>query len=212
MNREKLIVPAIIAKTKDELNNRVNKVKDVVELIQLDVMDGKFVQNTSLDFDFNLPDTTCRFEAHLMINNPEEWINKNWTKVDTILVHYESCNEPNRVIDLVKNRKKQIGFAINPETPIKSIKQHLDEIDQVLVMTVNPGFYGSPFLPETLDKIAELRRMKPGLNIEVDGGITDSTIGAVDKAGANMFVSGSYIVKSENVKKAIDNLKDQLID
>jgi len=77
-----------------------------------------------------------------------------------------------------------------------------------LIMTVNPGFYGSSFLPEMLDKISSLRKLKPYLDIEVDGGITDKTIGLVDKAGANMFVSGSYIIKSSDVEKSIETLRD----
>jgi ribulose-phosphate 3-epimerase len=99
---------------------------------------------------------------------------------------------------------------LNPETSIEKISSFIDDIDQVLIMTVNPGFYGSPFLPEMLDKIRELRNLKPDLNIEVDGGITDKTIDLVDKAGANMFVSGSYIMKSKNVEDSINNLKKRL--
>ena len=131
-------------------------------------------------------------------------------KVDTILVHYESCNNHNKIISVVKNKDKKIGFVLNPETPIQRLTDFLDDIDQVLIMTVNPGFYGSPFLPEMLDKIIELRNMKPELNIEVDGGITDKTIDLVDKAGANMFVSGSYIMKAENVNEPISNLKKHI--
>ena len=99
---------------------------------------------------------------------------------------------------------------MNPETSIEKLSSFIDDIDQVLIMTVNPGFYGSPFLPEMLDKIRELRNLKPDLNIEVDGGITDKTIDLVDKAGANMFVSGSYIMKSKNVEDSINNLKKRL--
>jgi len=165
----------------------------------------------SLFFDFTLPKTTCRFEAHLMIQNPEQWIENHWKKVDMILVHSESCTNPQQIISAVKKRGKKIGFVLNPKTPIQKLSSFLDEIDQVLIMTVNPGFYGSPFLPEMLEKVAELRDLKSDLDIEVDGGITDKTIGLVDKAGANMFVSGSYIVKSPNVQAAIDRLKKQLV-
>jgi ribulose-phosphate 3-epimerase len=110
----------------------------------------------------------------------------------------------------VKRIDKKIGFVLNPETQIHEIVRYLDQIDQVLIMTVKPGFYGSPFLPQMLDKIIELRTLKSDLDIEVDGGITDETIGLVDTAGANMFVSGSYIVKSNDVAKAIRLLKDNI--
>ena len=210
MENKKRIIPAIIAKTQDEMNENLSKVIDFVDIIQLDVMDNKFVPNTSLYFDFNLPKSSCLFEAHLMIEKPERWIEKNWKKVDTILIHYESCNNPAKIISQVKNNDKKVGFVLNPETSIENISSFLDDIDQVLIMTVNPGFYGSPFLPEMLEKISELREMKPSIDIEVDGGITDKTIGLVDKAGANMFVSGSYIVKSQNVKESIEILKQKV--
>ncbi|MCK4365150.1 MAG: ribulose-phosphate 3-epimerase [Thermoplasmatales archaeon] len=203
----KTIIPAIIAKSQEELDELLSKVTDIVEIAQLDVMDEKFVPNTSLFFDFRLPKTSCLFEAHLMIEDPETWIKDNWQKVDTILVHYESCNDPKSIISNVKNKGKKVGFVLNPETPIQNLSDFIDDINQVLIMTVNPGFYGSPFLPEMLDKITELRNMKPDLDIEVDGGVTDKTISLVDKAGANMFVSGSYIMKAKNVEDSINSLK-----
>ncbi|KYK27195.1 hypothetical protein AYK20_02950 [Thermoplasmatales archaeon SG8-52-1] len=212
MSNKKEIIPAIIAKTQDELDNLIDKLGVLVETAQLDIMDNRFVPNISLFFNFKLPKSSLKFEAHLMIEDPEIWIEKNYQKVDTILIHYESCNNPKKIIDEVKKRKKRVGFVLNPETPIKNILGFIDDIDQVLIMTVNPGFYGSPFLPEMLDKIRELRDIKPNIDIEVDGGITDKTIDLVNKAGANMFVSGSYIMKSDNVRKSIDNLKKIIIN
>ncbi len=210
MFKKKKIIPAIIAKTQEELDASLSKVVNLIEIAQLDIMDEKFVPNTSLFFDFKLPETSCFFEAHLMIEKPEVWIKDNWHKVNTILVHYESCNNPKSIISDVKDKDKKIGFVLNPKTPVENLSSFIDDIDQVLIMTVNPGFYGSPFLPEMLDKITELRNMKPDLDIEVDGGITDKTIDLVDKAGANMFVSGSYIIKAKNVKESINSLKKQL--
>ena len=203
----KIIIPAIIAKSQEELDKALSKITDIVEIAQLDVMDNKFVPNTSLFFDFKVPKTSCLFEAHLMIDDPETWIENNWQKVGTILVHYESCKDPKGIITNVKNKGKKVGFVLNPETSNQNLKDFIDDINQVLIMTVNPGFYGSPFLPEMLDKITELRNMKPDLDIEVDGGVTDKTISLVDKAGANMFVSGSYIMKVKNVEDSINSLK-----
>jgi len=207
MDHKKIIIPAIIAETQQQLLERINKVKDYSVIIQLDIMDGVFVPNRSIDFDFKLPKTNCRFEAHLMINNPMEWINKNWKKIDMALIHFESCKNHMEIIKTVKKLGRKVGFALNPETPVEKVREYLNDIDQILVMTVNPGFYGSSFLPETLGKIREIRRMKPDLNIEVDGGINPDTIRRVHDAGANMFVSGSYIVKSDDVKKAMDVLR-----
>ncbi len=208
MKNRKIIVPAIIAKTQNELNENLNKVKDFSELAQLDIMDETFVPNSSLDFDFDVSGSNMRFEAHLMINNPMEWIEKNRMKVNTIIVHFESCKNPTDVIRFVKNKGKKIGFALTPETQVNNIEAYLDDIDQLLIMTVNPGFYGSKFLPETMKKISEVRKIKPNLDIEVDGGITPDTIKLVNDAGANMFVSGSYIIKSVNVKESIDTLRN----
>jgi ribulose-phosphate 3-epimerase len=207
---KKEIIPAIIAKNQKEFEENIKKVAGFVNIIQLDFMDNKFVLNNSIDFDFKIPKTNCKFEAHLMIENPEEWIEKNYKKVDIILVHFESAKQPKKIIDLVKNKNKKIGFVLNPETSIEKIKKYLDEIDQVLIMTVNPGFYGSPFLPYMIEKIKDLRKLKPYLNIEVDGGITPETISSADRAGANLFVSGSFIVKSEDIKQAINKLKIKL--
>lgn len=208
---KKMIIPAIIAKNEDELKKRILKVKDHVEIIQLDFMDGKFVPNESINFDFDLPDTNCKFEAHLMVEDPNLWIEKNHSKVDTILAHFESIDNPEKTIDLIKKYDKKAGFVLNPETKIDEIKDYIDDLEQILIMTVKPGFYGSKFLPEMERKIKKLREIAPDIDIEVDGGISDETIEIVNRAGANLFVSGSYIVKSEDVKKRVDTLKNLVI-
>lgn len=203
---KKIVIPAIIAKNQTELELRIKKVQNFAEIIQLDFMDGVFVSNHSIDFDFKIPKIDCFFEAHLMLKNPLDWIVKNFSKVDMILTHYEALSNPQMVIDFVRNEGKKIGFVLNPETSVDELFDYLDQLDQILIMTVNPGFYGSPFLPEIVNKISELREIAPKLDIEVDGGITDKTIDIVDEAVANMFVSGSYILKSKNIKQAFDRL------
>jgi len=208
MTLKKYIIPAIIAKNQEELATHLTKVIDYVDVIQLDVMDNIFVPNTSLFFDFELPQSPVRFEAHLMVKDPAAWIENNGEKVDMILVHSESDMVPADIIQQVRDCGKQFGFVLNPDTPLTALDDVLDDIDQVLIMTVQPGFYGSPFLPEMLEKIRALRQLKPDLAIEVDGGITDATIPSVEKAGANLFVSGSYIVKSEKVQQAIHTLEE----
>lgn len=201
------IIPAVIAESQEELSEKVKLVKSYAKLIQLDIMDGIFTQNKSIDFDFKLPKTNCKFEAHLMVKNPDKWVKDNWQKVDIILIPIESCKNPQQIISFLKRRKKRVGFAINPETPIRKIRDYLDDIDQVLIMTVNPGFYGSKFLPETLEKVRQLRKLKPKMDIEVDGGINPETIKIARASGANLFVSGSYIFNSPNPKEAIENLQ-----
>jgi len=202
----KIIIPALIAKTQEELDHSLCKVGGHADLLQLDIMDGKFVPNASLDFDFRLPERKYKFEAHLMIVDPEEWIKKNWKKADTLIAHIESVKNPEKLIQIVRDKGQKVGFALNPETPVSRIADYLDLIDQVLVMTVNPGFYGSKFLPETMDKVRKLRQLREGLDIEVDGGIKPDTICMPDDAGANLFVSGSYLIHSDNFKENMENL------
>ncbi len=208
--RPQPIIPAIIAKSQSELNEKIGKVATYVNLIQLDIMDGKFVPNTSIDFDFTLPTTSCEYEAHLMIVDPVSWIRHHADKVHTILAHIESVQDPAALIKQVRQKDKKVGFVLNPETSLDAIKAYLNDIDQVLVMTVNPGFYGSPFLPQMVDKIAALRKEAPALDIEVDGGITPDTLLQVYRAGANMFVSGSYILKAPDVEEALQHMKNML--
>ncbi|MFH1787984.1 MAG: ribulose-phosphate 3-epimerase [Candidatus Altiarchaeota archaeon] len=202
------IIPAVIAKTQGELDDILARVLPVADTLQLDIMNGLFVPNHSLDFDFSLPETDAHFEAHLMVDEPFRWITENITKVNTVLAPIETCKNPEETIDLVKENNRRMGFVLNPETPLTMITPYLESLDQVLIMTVNPGAYGAPFLPEVLPKISELRRMRPDVDIEVDGGITPDTIGRVFEAGANMFVSGSYIVKSDDPGDAVNTLKN----
>lgn len=207
---KKIIIPAVIATSQKELDAILDEIQNHASLLQLDIMDGKFVPSHSLDFDFKLPEEKYTYEAHLMTANPEEWIDKYGKKVNTIIAHIESTKNPEELIKTVKNMGRKVAFALNPETKIDAIKNYLDEIDQVLIMTVNPGFYGSPFLPETLEKIKMLRKLKPELDIEVDGGIKPNTIERVHEAGANMFVSGSYLIQAENPKENMNILKNKI--
>jgi ribulose-phosphate 3-epimerase len=199
---KKEVIPSLIAKNQKELNERFSKIKSQFRICQLDVMDGKFVKNKSLMFNFKLPKGKFKYEAHLMVKNPKVWIIKNWKKADTIIFHIESTNDFKYLIKLIKSKKRKVGIAINPKTNVKKIIPFLNSIDMVLIMTVIPGKYGSKFLPNVLKKVKEIRKLKPKLNIEVDGGINNKTIARAKKAGANRFILGSYLQKSKNVKKA----------
>lgn len=206
----KIIIPAVIAKTQKELDDILNKIGDRASLLQLDVMDGKFVPNNSLDFDFKVPEEGYQFEAHLMVENPGEWVDRNHEKVETIIAHFEAVANPQKLIKSIKSRKKRAAFALNPETEIAQIRDFLPELDQILIMTVHPGFYGSSFLPQMMDKVRTLRDTRPDLDIEVDGGIKPDTIEMVDEAGANMFVSGSYLIRSDDIQERINILKNRI--
>ena len=209
---KKNIVPAVIAKSQEDLAGILYKISDNANLVQLDIMDGEFVPNQSLDFDFRLSQEKFTYEAPLMVNDPNEWIGSFGKRVDTIIAHFESPSTSPDTIRLIKKKGKKAALALNPETAVEKITDYLDDLDQVLIMTVNPGFYGSPFLPEVMGKITKLRALKPDLDIEVDGGITPETIEIVDKAGANLFVSGSYLVKSDNMQDRINLLYRMIQD
>ena len=209
---KKNIVPAVIAKSQEDLAGILYKISDNANLVQLDIMDGKFVPNQALTFDFRVSQDKFTYEAHLMVNDPNEWIGSFGKRVDTIIAHFESPSTSPDTIRLIKKKGKKAALALNPETAVEKITDYLDDLDQVLIMTVNPGFYGSPFLPEVMGKITKLRALKPDLDIEVDGGITPETIEIVDKAGANLFVSGSYLVKSDNMQDRINILYRMIQD
>jgi ribulose-phosphate 3-epimerase len=145
-----------------------------------------------------------------MVNNPIKWIKKHGKKVDIILLHIESFSNKSEIyqaIEIVRKMNKKVGLCINPETPAKKLVPFLNIIDQVLFMTVHPGRYGAKFLPTTLKKVKEIRSINPYIDLEVDGGITSKTIGIAMRAGANKFVSGSYLIKSKSIKKAINTLR-----
>lgn len=202
---KKIILPSIIANSQKDLDERINNVKNSSGTFHLDIMDGKFVKNKSLMFDFKVLKRK-KYQAHLMVRNPVPWINKNEKKVKMIIFHPEPFKNNKKIleiIDLIKSKRRKIGLAINPGTSIEKIRPYLEHIDLVLIMTVNPGKYGSKFLPQTLKKVKQLKKIKPSLNIEVDGGINNKTIKKASNAGASIFVSGSYIQKSDNPKETI---------
>ncbi|MEK6858550.1 MAG: ribulose-phosphate 3-epimerase [Nanoarchaeota archaeon] len=196
------ITPSIIARSQAELEERIHKLNPLKPLhLHLDIMDGTFVKRTSLEFSFIVPPPYTS-EAHLMVRNPKGWLVKNHAQIDSFIVHYESETHLHECIKLAKHYKKKIGVALNPETNNEDVTQYLKLIDKVLIMTVHPGKYGSPFLPEMLEKIKHIRKLAPKLNIEVDGGITPETIKACRDAGANQFVIGSFLQNAKNVKDA----------
>jgi ribulose-phosphate 3-epimerase len=154
------------------------------------------VENRSLDFDFNLSEANIRIEAHLIVSEPEVWIERLHDQVDTFLVHYESCRNPEGIIKLARHKEKRIGFALNSETTLDAIKLFLPSLNLVLIMMVDPKTPGKPLVEIAAEKVRKLRNILPKMDIEVDGGINPDTIGIVNRAEANKFVSYSYIYAS----------------
>ena len=202
------IIPTLIAKNQEELDILINKYKDYFKYFQVDIMDGKFVKNKSNWFNFELP-KNFTYEAHLMVNNPEKWIGKNYKQFDILIANFEKVKNPMKLIEFVKNKKKKLGFALNPETPINKVFPYLKYLDRVLILTAHPGKYGAEFLSEILYKIKLLRMNYKG-NIEVDGHIDPKYIKLCKDKGSNLFAVGSYLKNSKNISKSKKELKKVL--
>jgi ribulose-phosphate 3-epimerase len=204
------IIPAIIAKDFIELQEKIEKVEPYVKWAQIDVMDGQFVNNKTWNNPSDLKNlkTRLNLEAHLMVQNPERFIN-NWiiSGIKRIVIHSESTGQPKEVIQKIKQAGLKVGLAINPETSIKVLDQFINQLDLALIMTVKPGRGGQEFLRKTLNKVKSLRQKYPDIDIEVDGGINLKTAPLVIEAGANLLVSGSAIYNSHNIEEVIKNLK-----
>lgn len=181
----------------------------------LDVMDGRFVPNITFGpmiIDFIRKTTTKVCDVHLMIVEPEKYV-EDFKKAgaDILTVHLEACTHLHRNIEQIKSLGMKAGVALNPHTPVEALKEVLHDIDVVLIMSVNPGFGGQKFIPNTLNKISTLRRMidEKGLatKIEIDGGVTLQNAPDIIKAGAHVLVAGNTVFKSKDPKDTIAQLK-----
>lgn len=200
------IIPAILAKTFDEFQSMVKKIEPYTDLVHLDIADGEFVPNKTIDGYGELQkiNTNLNFEVHLMVKNPENIID-HWLKTKAVryLVHWESTNEYDAVINSFGMNGKEFGFVFSPGTDYTAIEPCIDKVNLVQFMTVDPGFYGSPFLPEVLEKIRNFHSQYPAKIIQVDGGIKPEIVKLVESAGASRAAVGSYIFKSGNIEKAL---------
>jgi len=197
MTVNSLVVPAILTDDKDELEAMARKVETFAPFVQVDIMDGKFVPSSSIhprelaDLDLKIP-----FEVHLMVEEPLEYLEDcRRAGAQKVIFHYEATREPSKVIARAKGLGMMVGLAVNPETPLSDFLHLLEEIDGVLFLSVNPGFYGMPFIPEVLDKLVELREAAPDLRTGIDGGIKEGNIAEVAKTGVDDICVGSAIMK-----------------
>ena len=213
----RMIAPSILSADFGRLAEEIRAVDQAgADLIHIDVMDGHFVPNLTIGpgvVKALRPHTRLLFDVHLMIDNPECFIDAfAEAGSDIITVHAEATVHLHRLIQRIKEHELKAGVSINPATPVSVLENILEDVDLVLVMTVNPGFGGQQLISSALAKVAELRalinrRQLPVL-LEVDGGINADTIEAADEAGANIFVAGSAVFSTDDYAGIINRLKN----
>ncbi len=214
--QQTMIAPSILSADFSRLGDEV---RDVVasgaDVIHIDVMDGHFVPNITIGplvVKAVRKITDKPLDVHLMISNPDDYIEEFANAgADWITVHVETCPHLHRTIQCIKGYGKKAGAVLNPSTSLSTLEEILPELDLVMLMSVNPGFGGQSFIPSSVDKIRKLKKKIDERNlsvgIEVDGGVSPSTISQVASAGANIFVAGSAVFGQQDYAAVISELK-----
>ncbi|MGI6752407.1 MAG: ribulose-phosphate 3-epimerase [Anaerovoracaceae bacterium] len=206
MNR---LAPSILSADFSKLAEEVSIVEKAgAHMIHVDVMDGHFVPNISYGATVMkslIGKTRLPFDVHLMIENPERYIEDFVTRqTEYIVVHQEACIHLHRTLELIKSFGIKAGVALNPATPINTLECILDQLDLALIMSVNPGFGGQSFIPSSLDKVRKMKEMaelyNPQLTIQVDGGVNLNNVGSLLEAGANLIVAGASVFRAPDIE------------
>lgn len=208
MIRKTRIVPAILTDDFQSLKKMLEQAEKFSDFVQIDIMDGSFVPSKSITaVDLANLSIKIKWEAHLMVTNPLNQLDSfKKAGASRVIFHYECSDSPLGVISQARKIGIEIGLAINPETRENAFSPLIDKVDSLLFLTVNPGFYGSPFLPEVLTKIAETRRKHADIEIEADGGIKENNILKVALAGVDSICVGSGIMLQPDPKLAYQKL------
>ncbi|MCI5129398.1 MAG: ribulose-phosphate 3-epimerase [Candidatus Electrothrix sp. AUS3] len=211
-----MIAPSILSADFSKLGDEIQAVEEAgAEVIHIDVMDGHFVPNITIGpliVEAVRRVTDLPLDVHLMITDPDHYI-KDFADAgaDWITVHVETCIHPHRTLHFIRSLGKKAGAVLNPATSLSNLDYVLEEVDLVMLMSVNPGFGGQGFIASTLKKCRTLRAMldkaNPDAGIEIDGGISPQTIGAMAEAGANIFVAGSAIYGQDDYAAVIQKMK-----
>ena len=214
-----IIAPSILSADFTKLGQELIDIEKAgADWVHIDVMDGQFVPNITygpIIVDACSKASNLILDVHLMIETPDSII-PEFVKAGAnyISVHQEACTHLHRSLQLIKSFNIKAGVALNPATPVSSIEWVIDELDFILIMSVNPGFGGQKFIKSSIDKIIELSRLLKEKNsnaiIQVDGGINSETIKSVSDAGATSFVAGSAIFNTDNYKETIKNLRQNM--
>lgn len=210
-----IVSPSLLSADFGNLNKDLEMINSSeAEMLHIDVMDGVFVPNISFGFPvLKYVQKTCKkpLDVHLMIVEPQKFIEEvKDCGAEIMNVHFETCTHLHRVVQQIKAAGMKAGVTLNPATPVCMLKDIVTELDLVLLMSVNPGFGGQKFIPQTLNKVKELRALiqETGSHalIEVDGGVNDITGAQLRDAGADILVAGNYVFKAENPLEAISTL------
>lgn len=213
------IAPSVLAADYANFASELKRIEETdAEYVHIDIMDGQFVPNISFGADVVASlrkHSKLVFDCHLMVVNPERYVDAYaQAGADIMTIHTESTSHIHGALQKIKAAGMKAGVVINPGTPVPALEPVLSLVDQVLIMTVNPGFGGQAFIPECLDKVRQVVDLRQAggfdFDIEVDGGVDDKTIAACAKAGANVFVAGSYLFKAEDLVSQVQILRTAL--
>ena len=207
------IAPSILSADKSRINDEIKEIEKYSDLIHVDIMDGIFVPPITIDSAFvKTFRTKVPLDVHLMVHEPSNSYIRRFIDAgaSSITIHEEACKEPLKQIEFIKSGKIKAAISIKPNTSLDKIKRYLDVVDMVLVMTVEPGWAGQKFIEATMPKVAELRKLRPKLDIEVDGGINSYTARTAYDSGANVFVAGTSIFGQKDRVAAIKEIRNSL--
>jgi ribulose-phosphate 3-epimerase len=216
-----VIAPSLLSSDFADLKGQIALAEQGgADWIHLDVMDGHFVPNMTIGppvIASIRKATKLPLDTHLMITNAEQNLETfREAGADIITVHYEACRHLHRAVHHIKDLGARAGVCVNPATPVSVLADILPDVDLVLIMTVNPGFGGQSFIPHSLARIRQMadmiRSIKPGVHLEVDGGIDETTTARVVEAGADTLVSGQYVFGSGDIPRAIRTLRTRAED
>ncbi len=215
------IAPSILAADYANFASELKRIEETsAEYVHIDIMDGQFVPNISFGADVVASmrkHSKLVFDCHLMVVNPERYVDAfAQAGADIMTIHAESTLHIHGALQKIKAAGMKAGVVINPGTPVSAIESVLSLVDQVLIMTVNPGFGGQAFIPEMLEKVAKVAQLRDekghDFDIEVDGGVDNKTIKVCYDAGANVFVAGSYLFKASDLAAQVETLRVALDD
>ena len=215
------IAPSILAADYANFASELKRIEETsAEYVHIDIMDGQFVPNITFGADVVASmrkHSKLVFDCHLMVVNPERFVDAfAQAGADIMTIHAESTLHIHGALQKIKKAGMKAGVVINPGTPVSAIEPVLSLVDQVLIMTVNPGFGGQAFIPEMLEKVQKVAKIRDekgyDFDIEVDGGVDNKTIRACYQAGANVFVAGSYLFKASDLTAQVETLRVALDD